>query len=132
MATHVVKNGEVTFAFTSPLNPTGHDEFANHLAKHGDGVKDVAFSVDDSEGIYKKAIDRGATSVHEPKTLRDGNGEVILSSVRTYGDTTHTFVQRKDYTGIFLPGFEKHFLEEPFNKVMDAPDLKFIDHCVGN
>jgi len=62
-ATHVVKNGEITFVFTSPLNPTGHDEFAQHLTKHGDGVKDVAFTVDDSAGIFNKAVSRGATPV---------------------------------------------------------------------
>lgn len=131
-ATHVVKNGDIKFAFTSPLNPTGHDEFAKHHTIHGDGVKDVAFTVDDSVGIFQKAVSRGAKAVMEPKTLKDGEGEVIVSSVQTYGDTTHTFVQRKDYTGAFLPGYEKHFLEEPFNKVLAAPDLKFIDHCVGN
>jgi len=76
-----------------------------HHAKHGDGVKDVAFHVDDSAGIYKKAVERGATSVMEPITLKDDDGFVILSAVKTYGDTTHTFVQRDNYKGIFLPGF---------------------------
>jgi len=131
-ATHVVRNGDIKFAFTSPLNPTGHDEFAAHHTKHGDGVKDVAFTVDDSAGIYNKAVSRGAIGVQEPKTLKDGDGEVIISSVRTYGDTTHTFVQRKDYSGVFLPGYEKHFLTEPFNQVLQPPELLFIDHCVGN
>lgn len=131
-ATHVVKNGDVRFAFTSPLNPTGHDEFAKHHTQHGDGVKDVAFTVDDSAGIFQKAVSRGAKAVMEPKTLKDGDGEVIVSSVQTYGDTTHTFVQRNDYKGVFLPGYEKHFLEEPFNKLVKAPELLFIDHCVGN
>jgi 4-hydroxyphenylpyruvate dioxygenase len=102
------------------------------LTKHGDGVKDVAFTVDDSAGIFQKAVSRGAVPVQEPKTLKDADGEVIVSSVKTYGDTTHTFVQRKDYSGVFLPGYEKHFLEEPFNKVLAPPELLFIDHCVGN
>jgi 4-hydroxyphenylpyruvate dioxygenase len=87
-----VKNGEIVFVFVSPLNPVGSEEFAAHHAKHGDGVKDIAFHVDDSAGIYKKAIERGATSVMEPITLKDENGTVILSTVKTYGDTTHTFV----------------------------------------
>ena len=65
-ASHVVTNGKVCFCFTSPLNPEGHEEFAAHHAKHGDGVKDVAFTVDDSEGIYKKAVSRGAKSISEP------------------------------------------------------------------
>lgn len=66
--------------------------------------------------------------------MEDEHGEVILSTVRTYGDTTHTFVQRNDYKGLFLPGFQPHFLSEPFNKVegLESPDLLFIDHCVGN
>lgn len=68
----------------------------------------------------------------QPTTLSDDNGEVVISSVQTYGDTTHTFVQRDGYTGSFLPGFEKHYLQEPYNKVNAPPDLKFIDHCVGN
>jgi 4-hydroxyphenylpyruvate dioxygenase len=64
------------------------------LTKHGDGVKDVAFTVDDSAGIFNKAVSRGAVPVHEPKTIKDDKGEVIISTVKTYGDTTHTFVQR--------------------------------------
>ena len=114
-ATHVVKNGNICFAFRSPLNPTGHEEFAVHHAKHGDGVKDVAFTVDDSAGIFNKAVSKGATAVMEPTKMNDENGEVILSTVQTYGDTTHTFVQRNEYKGDFLPGFQKHFLSEPFN-----------------
>lgn len=63
-----------------------------HLEKHGDGVKDVAFCVDDAAGIYNKAVERGAVSVHEPKETSDENGSVIMASVKTYGDTIHTFV----------------------------------------
>lgn len=133
-ATHVVKNGAICFAFRSPLNPTGHEEFAAHHMTHGDGVKDVAFTVNDAAGIFHKAVSRGATPVMEPTKMEDENGEVLLSSVRTYGDTTHTFVQRDKYNGQFLPGFQPHFLSEPFNKVagLESPDLLFIDHCVGN
>lgn len=120
--------------FKSPLNPTGHEEFNSHHALHGDGVKDVAFTVDDAAGIYEKAVSRGATGVHEPHTLtcEDGNGSVIMATVKTYGDTTHTFVQRQDYKGQFLPGFIKHPLEEPYNKLVEQPKLECIDHCVGN
>jgi len=64
--------------------------------------------------------------------LKDENGSVILSTVKTYGDTTHTFVQRVDFKGKFLPGFKEHFLNEPINKLIEAPELQFIDHCVGN
>jgi 4-hydroxyphenylpyruvate dioxygenase len=65
----------------------------------------VAFHVDDAAGIYHKAVQRGAKSVMEPTTLKDDNGSVIVASVQTYGDTVHTFVQRVDFTGVFLPGF---------------------------
>jgi 4-hydroxyphenylpyruvate dioxygenase len=76
-----VKNGDIIFAFKSPLNPVGHSEFAQHLEKHGDGVKDVAFSVDDATAIFYKAIKKGATAVMQPTTLKDNHGEVIVASV---------------------------------------------------
>jgi len=131
-ATHVVENGKIHFAFKSPYTPDGADEFKAHHAKHGDGVKDVAFTVDDSAGLFKKAVDRGAKPIMEPMTLQDEDGEVILSAVQTYGDTTHTFVQRDKYTGTFLPGFRKHHLTEPINALIAKVDLLHIDHCVGN
>lgn len=92
----------------------------------------MAFHVDDSAGIYQKAISRGATSVMQPTTLKDDDGFIIISSVKTYGDTTHTFVQRDSYKGIFMPGFIKHPLEEPINKLLPLTNLSHIDHCVGN
>ena len=126
-----MRNGDICFAFQSPLNPD-HEEFSAHHAKHGDGVKDVAFTVDDAAGIYNKAVERGAKRVTEPTTLEDENGKVIIASVQTYGDTIHTFVQREGYTGKFLPGYTAHHLSEPLNKLVPIPELKFIDHCVGN
>jgi len=130
--THVVGNGAVRFAFTSPLNPGGHEEFDKHHALHGDGVKDVAFTVDDAAGIYQKAVSRGATGVREPSTQKDDDGEVITATVRTYGDTTHTFVQRVNFKGLFLPGFKAHPQKEAINELLAPPKLNFIDHCVGN
>jgi len=91
LVTHVIHNGKVILAFTSALNP-GNVEFARHLEQHGDGVRDVAFHVDDATGIYNKAVERGAKPVQEPTELRDENGSVIISAVATYGDTIHTFV----------------------------------------
>ncbi|CDW86517.1 4-hydroxyphenylpyruvate dioxygenase [Stylonychia lemnae] len=129
--THVVQNGKIVFAFVSPLNP-GNKEFSAELEKHGDGVKDVAFLVDDAAGIYLKAVERGATGVKAPETLSDEHGSVIVSSVQTYGDTIHTFVQRIDYTGPFLPGFKPHPYKEVFNKLAPIPELDFVDHIVGN
>lgn len=87
----MVRNGEIVYAFESPLNGE-HLEINAHITKHGDGVKDVAFTVDDAAGIYNKAIERGATGVRAPETLKDEHGTVIIASVRTYGDTIHSFV----------------------------------------
>ncbi len=87
----MVRNGEIVYAFESPLNGE-HSEINAHITKHGDGVKDVAFTVDDAAGIYNKAIERGATGVRAPETLKDEHGTVIIASVRTYGDTIHSFV----------------------------------------
>lgn len=95
-------------------------------------MKDVAFTVDDPAGIFQKAVERGAVPVSEPKTLKDDNGAVIVATVRTYGDTTHTFINRTEYTGPFLPGFKTHHLKEPINQLIPQPELLFIDHCVGN
>lgn len=103
-----------------------------HIAKHGDGVKDVAFTVDDAAGIYNKAIERGAKGVHPPETLKDEHGTIIKASVSTYGDTIHSFIQRVDYKGPFLPGFKAHHLKEATNDLLPSPGLKYMDHCVGN
>lgn len=117
--------------FTSPLNPND-EEFSAHHAKHGDGVRDVAFTVDDAAGIYNKAIERGATGVRAPETLEDEHGKVIIASVKTYGDTIHSFVQRVDYNGPFLPGFVDHPQREVLNGLVPVPELLYIDHVVGN
>jgi 4-hydroxyphenylpyruvate dioxygenase len=119
------------FSFVSPLNP-GATDFAHHHEKHGDGVRDVAFHVDDAAGIFNKAVSRGAKAISEPQTLKDEHGSVIVASVQTYGDTIHTFVQRVDYTGVFLPGFQPHYLKEKFNELLPHPEIEAVDHCVGN
>lgn len=80
-----------------------------HLTQHGDGVRDVAFSVDDATAIYDYSVKNGATSVHPPQKIEDSNGYIIFSTIKTYGDTTHTFIERKHYKGIFLPGYVPHY-----------------------
>ncbi len=107
-------------------------EFARHMERHGDGVRDVAFHVDDAAGIYNKAISRGAKSIQEPTELTDESGTVVIASIQTYGDTVHTFVERRDFTGVFLPGYKEHHLKEKFNELAPVPELDFIDHVVGN
>lgn len=103
-----------------------------HLVKHGDGVSDVAFTVQDARAIYEHSIKGGAVSVFSPVELKDEHGTVVMSSVRTYGDTTHTYVQRKNYNGIFLPGFVAHSNKEKFNSLIDPIKFERIDHIVGN
>jgi 4-hydroxyphenylpyruvate dioxygenase len=82
--------------------------------------------------VYNKAVERGAVSYKAPEVLKDEHGSVIVASVKTYGDTVHTFVQRVDYTGPFLPGFKAHHLKEVLNEKLPPIELKFIDHVVGN
>lgn len=130
VVSHVLKQGDIVFVFQSPLQPN-NKEFGEHLEKHGDGAKDVAFAVDDCEGVYHEAVKRGAVSVRAPERLKDEDGEVVVATVKTYGDTSHTFVQRSGYKGAFLPGFQPMSMEDPFDSFGD-PKLHFVDHVVGN
>lgn len=146
IASHVVQNGDVRFVFTSPVrsssrqavNPAPQkdqkvlDEMYDHLDKHGDGVKDVAFEVDDVYAVYENAIQSGAVSVTPPHTDSSEEGDVLSASIRTYGDTTHTFIQRTTYTGAFLPGYRSVTSSDPTSKYLPTIDLEAIDHCVGN
>lgn len=90
--THVVKNGKVLLAFTCALNP-GNVDFHKYIETHGDGVHDVAFTVEDARKTYEIAVSRGAKSIQEPEELKDEYGSVVTAAVQTYGDTVHTFVQ---------------------------------------
>lgn len=128
---HVLKQNNIVLVFTSNLQPT-ETEVSRHVLKHSDGVKDVAFHVEDARSLYAKAVSRGAKSVREPEELKDENGTVILASIQTYGDTIHTLVQNVDYTGVFLPGFVPSHVTEPFNKFFEPMNLQLIDHVVGN
>jgi 4-hydroxyphenylpyruvate dioxygenase len=103
-----------------------------HLINHGDGTKDVAFTVEDATAIFDYSVKKGATPVMKPTEFKDEDGTVILASIKTYGDTTHTFVERKNYKGLFLPGFKPHPLTEPFNNVMPKINFLKVDHVVGN
>ena len=100
--------------------------------EHGDAVKDVAFEVDDVRTIYESAVARGAKGIRAPFTSKDKTGDVLMASVRTYGDTSHTFIEKGAYTGIFLPGYETSNEIDPISKSLPACTLDVIDHCVGN
>jgi 4-hydroxyphenylpyruvate dioxygenase len=125
-ASYLLEQGKIRLVLTTPMGPDG--EMAAHIHKHGDGVRDLAFWVDDARDAYQKAIARGAESARKPEVLTDDQGEVVIAAIRTYGDTIHSIVERKNYTGLFLPGFRA--VESPFKP---APvGLKYVDHCVGN
>ena len=125
-ASYLLEQGKIRLVLTSALGPEG--EIAAHVAKHGDGVRDMAFWVDDARDAHKKAIERGAVSVQEPTVLKDADGEVIIAGMRTYGDTIHSIVERRNYKGLFLPGFQP--VASPFTP--KGVGLKYVDHCVGN
>ncbi|WP_094551267.1 4-hydroxyphenylpyruvate dioxygenase, partial [Rubricoccus marinus] len=123
----LVTQGKIRFVLTSPMGPEG--EIAEHVHLHGDGVKDLALWVDDAESAYKETTARGGVSVREPETLTDEHGSVTVSAIGTYGETIHTFVDRSNYNGPFLPGYRA--VENEFFQSKPV-GLKYVDHCVGN
>lgn len=122
---YVLQQDKIRLVLTSALNKD--HEVAQHVALHGDGVKVLALWVDDVETAYAKAIERGAESAFEPYTADDDHGKVKLAAIKTYGDTIHTLVERKDYYGAFLPGYQAKEGPE-----VTPVGLKYVDHCVGN
>ncbi len=125
-ASYVVQQGKVRFVLTTPLR--GGSPIANHIQRHGDGVRAIALCVDDARRAWTETVGRGAASEAEPFVLTDDHGHVVLSSIRAYGDTIHTFVERGRYDGPFLPGFRAVEHEELARPV----GLIHIDHMVGN
>ena len=123
---YVIRQNKLTFILTTPLR-TGN-AIADHIYKHGDGVKILALKVEDATDAFMQTTKRGAKVYLEPTTLKDENGEVILSGIHTYGETVHLFVERKNYNGIFMPGFRKW--ESNYNPTETG--LQYVDHCVGN
>ena len=123
---YVLVQDKIRIVLTTPMS--GNTEIEEHITKHGDGVKVIALWVDDATKAWEETTKRGAKSYMEPTKIEDENGLVIRSGIHTYGDTVHVFVERKNYNGIFLPGFEKW--ESSYNP--DPIGLKYIDHMVGN
>jgi 4-hydroxyphenylpyruvate dioxygenase len=123
---YVIRQHKLTFVLTTPLRTA--NPIADHIYKHGDGVKVLALKVEDATSAFKETIKRGAKAHLEPTTLKDDNGEVVLSGIHTYGDTVHIFVERKNYNGIFMPGFR----EWKSNYNPTDTGLLYVDHCVGN
>lgn len=126
-ASYVVKQGKIRLVLTTPLH--AEHPANDHLRTHGDGVRDIALWVDDAASAYHETTKRGARGILEPRVLHDKHGEVRVSAIAVYGDTIHTFVERKDYSGIFLPGYEEIKGPDPLSHPVG---LKYVDHCVGN
>ena len=123
---YVLKQDKIRLVLTSPLTKDGL--INEHINTHGDGVKVVALWVEDATKAWQETTKRGAKSYMEPTTEKDENGIVVRSGIYTYGETVHIFVERKNYNGVFLPGYRKwesHYNPEPVG-------IKFIDHMVGN
>jgi 4-hydroxyphenylpyruvate dioxygenase len=125
-ASYVVRQNKLTFVLTTPLRK--NNEIADHIAKHGDGVKILALKVDDATSAWKETIKRGGKSYMEPTVLNDKEGEVVMSGIHTYGETVHLFIERKNYSGPFMPGYRKW--ETNYNP--PETGLLYVDHCVGN
>ena len=125
-ASYVIRQNKLTFVLTTPLRPD--NPIADHIYKHGDGVKVIALKVEDATSAWNETTRRGGKSFMEPVTLSDDDGEVVMSGIHTYGDTVHLFIERNGYSGVFMPGFRKW---ESAYQPSDT-GLLYVDHCVGN
>lgn len=123
---YVIGQNKLTFVLTTPLR--AENPVADHIYKHGDGVKVLALKVDDAAKAFEETTRRGAKAYLETTILKDEYGQVVVSGIHTYGDTVHLFVERKDYKGVFMPGFRKW--ESNYNPTETG--LLYVDHCVGN
>ena len=125
-ASYVLEQGKIRLVLTTALSP--EHPVAEHVKRHGDGVKVLAIWVDDATRSYEETTRRGAVGVQKPTVLEDENGRVVVASIQTYGETLHTFVERKDYRGAFMPGYVA--VNNP--AIASPVGLMHIDHCVGN
>ena len=125
-ASYLIQQNKVRLVLTSALAPD--HPIAEHVLRHGDGVRDIALWVDDAREAFARAVERGAKPAAEPAVLRDDDGEAVIAAFHTYGDTIHSLVERRNYSGAFLPGFRR--LESRFNP--SPVGLLHVDHCVGN
>ncbi|PZR74740.1 MAG: 4-hydroxyphenylpyruvate dioxygenase [Chthoniobacterales bacterium] len=125
-ASYAIRQNKLTLLLTTPLRP--NHPIADHIYKHGDGVKVLALRVPDATSAWQETTKRGGKSYLEPTTLSDNEGEVVLSGIHTYGETVHLFVEREKYRGAFMPGFRKW--ETTYNP--PSSGLLYVDHCVGN
>lgn len=125
-ASYAVRQNKLTFVFTTPLK--SGNPMADHIYRHGDGVKVLALRVADATDAWKQTTLRGAASFMEPVTKSDEHGKVVISGIHIYGDTVHLFIERKEYHGIFMPGYKEWHTD--YNP--QPTGLLYVDHCVGN
>ncbi len=125
-ASYAIRQNKLTFVLTTPLKKD--NEISRHISMHGDGVKVLALKVEDATSAWKETTKRGGKSYIEPTILKDDNGEMIMSGIHTYGETVHLFIERKNYKGVFMPGYRKW--ESNYNPTETG--LLYVDHCVGN
>ncbi|MGI4870583.1 MAG: 4-hydroxyphenylpyruvate dioxygenase [Janthinobacterium lividum] len=125
-ASYVIQQGKIRLVLTTAMR--SDHVVSEHVRVHGDGVKILALWVDDAYESYEKTMSRGARSYQEPQTLTDEFGEVRTAGIYTYGETIHLFVERKNYTGPFMPGYVAQ--TSAFNP--GPVGLQYVDHCVGN
>jgi len=123
---YVIRQNKLTFVLTTPLRI--NNDIADHIHKHGDGVKVLALKVEDARKAHEETTKRGGKSYLLPTVLKDKDGEVVSSGIHTYGDTVHLFIERKNYNGVFMPGFR----EWKSNYNPSSTGLLYVDHCVGN
>jgi 4-hydroxyphenylpyruvate dioxygenase len=125
-ASYAIRQNKLTFVLTTPLR--AGNPVADHIYKHGDGVKMLALRVNDATKAWEETTKRGGKSYMEPTRLKDAQGEVVMSGIHTYGETVHLFIERKNYTGAFMPGYVEW--KTVYNP--EATGLQYVDHCVGN
>ena len=125
-ASYVIRQNKLTFILTTPLRQ--NSVIADHIYKHGDGVKILALKVNDAASAWEETTKRGAKSCMEPRSMTDDDGEVVMSGIHTYGDTVHLFIERKNYKGVFMPGYREW--KSLYNPTVTG--LLYVDHCVGN
>ena len=125
-ASYVLQQRNIRLVLTAPLGPDG--PIAEHVRVHGDGVRDIALAVDDARAAFEAAVSRGARPVLEPVVLEGQKGTIVKATIQAYGDTVHSFIERKNYHGTFAPRY--HAIKEP--PAVQPVGLAAIDHVVGN